>query len=109
MTNILRSEMALLAKEIEFELRLLCREQAIDFESLQGAGSINPKWYSHLLGTHYASKTNTPTRPLKGIGEIGLMCNRLTRLNGASSYQYELKADSTINFSFSWKSTNAQK
>lgn len=102
MTDILRDEITLLTKKIEFELKLLCYQQQIYFEKLYGKGSISILPYGPVLGAHYyTSIGSVQSVALSEIGEVGLMCNRLTRLNNASSYTYDLEHGSAISFLFS--------
>lgn len=102
MTDILKKEVvASLVTEIAFELKLLCYNQKISFKKIQGESSINPSKYEWPLGTQHCWSVDTSQNfALSETGEIGIQCNRLTRLKNASSYKYVLEADSSIKFSF---------
>ncbi len=101
MTGILKKEVTALMTEIAFELKLLCYNQKISFKKIQGEGSIDPSKYERPLGIHRCWSVDTSQSfDLSETGEVGIQCNRLTRLKNASSYKYLLEADSSIKFSF---------
>jgi len=91
MTEILESEKRLLVESIQGEIETLCLEQGVDSRYVSGNGTTVPQEYELPFGKHYHSddiEMASEGRQLNNIGELGLLLNRLVRLQGSSTYYY---------------------